>query len=149
MTFTLLFGNNFIQESPKSVKFNDKILFLLNEDSVGPYITAQIYDWTGDNLIVNVQKNICTYCSHELVKKYNERNYILINNNEGENILQSRVLDKETILVSGLFSFKEFVLLVTQNYIVLPSGKRMMYNKVSAKESSVKITDEGIEPNII
>ena len=149
MTFTLLFGNNFIQESPKSVKFNDKVLFLLNEDSVGPYITAQIYDWTGDNLIVNVQKNICTYCSHELVKKYNERNYILINNNEGENILQSRVLDKETILVSGLFSFKEFVLLVTQNYIVLPSGKRMMYNKVSAKESSVKITDEGIEPNII
>ena len=89
------------------------------------------------------------YCSHELVKKYNERNYILINNNEGENILQSRVLDKETILVSGLFSFKEFILLVTQNYIVLPSGKRMMYNKVSAKESSVKITDEGIEPNII
>ena len=149
MTFTLLFGNNFIQESPKSVKFNDKVLFLLNEDSVGPYITAQIYDWTGDNLIVNVQKNICTYCSHELVKKYNERNYILINNNEGENILQSRVLDKETILVSGLFSFKEFILLVTQNYIVLPSGKRMMYNKVSAKESSVKITDEGIEPNII
>ena len=60
MTFTLLFGNNFIQESPTSVKFNDKVLFLLNEDSVGLYITAQIYDWTGDNLIVNVQKNICT-----------------------------------------------------------------------------------------
>jgi hypothetical protein len=54
-------------------------------------------------------------------------------------------LDKKTILVSGIFSFKEFVLVSTQNYIVLPGGKKMMYDRVSARNGSVIIIDEGIK----
>jgi hypothetical protein len=55
-------------------------------------------------------------------------------------------LDKNTILVSGVFSSKEFVLISTQNYIVLPSGNKMMHDRVSARKGSVRITDEGIKP---
>lgn len=147
MTYTLLFGNNFISESPKSVNFCGRTLFLLNEDTIGPYLTAQIFDATADNLIVKVQGNVCTYCSQRLIMEHNERNHLLINNYEGENIIQSRILDKKTILISGVFSFKEFVVTVTQNYILLPTGKRVMHDRVSARSGSVRITyDEGIIP---
>ena len=145
MSYTLLFGNNFIYDSPQSVKINDKILFYLGEDENGPYLTAEILYSTGENIIVKVERNVCTYYnSQELVRKYNERNYLLIDNKYGENTLQSRVLDKKTILVSGIFSFKEFVLVSTQNYIVLPSGKKMMHNRVSARNGPVLIINEGI-----
>jgi hypothetical protein len=74
----------------------------------------------------------------------------LLINKQGEIILQSRILDKKTILVSGKFSFKEFVLIATQNYIILPNGKKMMHNRVRANDGSVKVTaDEGIKPEII
>jgi hypothetical protein len=147
MAYTLIFGNNFITDSPQSVKIYDKILFLLNEDEDGPYLTTQIFDSSGDNIIVKVERNISTfYDSKQFVRKHNERNYLLIDNKGGENILQSRVLDKNTILVSGVFSFKEFVLISTQNYIVLPSGSKMMHDRVSARKGSVRITHEGIKP---
>lgn len=146
MAYTLLFGNNFISESPQCVKIYDKVLFVLNEDDNGPYLSTQIFDSSGENIIVKVERNVCTYYdSQELDRKHNERNYLLIDNKYGENILQSRVLDKKTILVSGIFSFKEFVLVSTQNYIVLPSGKKMMYDRVSARNGSVIIIDEGIK----
>ncbi len=104
MSYTLLFGNNFVYDSPQSVKINDKILFYLSEDVNGPYLTTEILDSTGDNVIVRIEKNMCTYLlEKELIQKYNQRNYILINNKEGENIIQSRILDKKTILVSGIF----------------------------------------------
>ena len=145
MSYTLLFGNNFIYDSPQSVKINDKILFYLGEDENGPYLTAEILDSTGENVIVKVEKNICTGLhGKELIQKYNQRNHVLINNKEGENIIQSRVLDKKTILVSGIFCFKEFKLIATQNYIILPDGKRMMYDRVSSKKGDVMITDEGV-----
>lgn len=145
MSYTLLFGNNFVYDSPQSVKINDKILFYLSEDDNGPYLTTEILDSTGDSVIVRIEKNMCTYLlEKELIQKYNQRNYILINNKEGENIIQSRILDKKTILVSGIFYFKEFKLIATQNYIILPDGKRMMYNKVSSKNGDVMITEEGI-----
>jgi hypothetical protein len=145
MVYTLLFGNNFISESPRCVKIHNKVLFDLNEDDNGPYLSTQIFDSSGENIIVKVERNICTYYnSQELVRKYNERNYLLIDNKYGENTLQSRVLDKKTILVSGIFSFKEFVLVSTQNYIVLPSGKKMMHNRVSARNGPVLIINEGI-----
>ena len=145
MVYTLLFGNNFISESPRSVKIYNKVLFDLNEDDNGPYLSTQIFDSSGENIIVKVERNICTYYnSQELVRKYNERNYLLIDNKYGENTLQSRVLDKKTILVSGIFSFKDFALVSTQNYIVLPNGKKMMHNRVSARNGSVIIIDEGI-----
>ena len=147
MAFTLIFGNNFITDSPQSVKIYEKVLFLLNEDEHGPYLTTQIFDSSGDNIIVRVERNISTfYDSKQFVRKHNERNHLLIDNKDGENILQSRVLDKNTILVSGVFSFKEFVLISTQNYIVLPSGNKMMHDRVSARKGSVRITDEGIKP---
>ena len=145
MSYTLLFGNNFIYESPQSVGIYDKILFYLNEDDSGPYLTAEIFDSSGENVIVKVEKNTCTYLNgKELIQKYNQRNYILINNKEGENIIQSRILDKKTILVSGIFNFKEFKLIATQNYIILPDGKRMMHNTANSKNRHVMITAEGI-----
>jgi hypothetical protein len=79
--------------------------------------------------------------------EHNERNHILINNHEGENIIQSRILDKKTILISGVFSYKDFIVTVTQNYILLPNGKKVMHDRVSARSGSVRITyDEGIIP---
>lgn len=145
MSYTLLFGNNFIYESPQSVGIYDKILFYLNEDDSGPYLTTEIFDSSGENVIVKVEKNTCTYLNgKELIQKYNQRNYILINNKEGENIIQSRILDKKTILVSGIFNFKEFKLIATQNYIILPDGKRMMHNTANSKNRHVMITAEGI-----
>ena len=141
--YTLLFGNNFISESPRMIKFDNKTLFTLSEDKDGTYLSAEIFDSVG-NIIVKVEKNICTHCSKELIIKYDERKYLLINNKQGENIIQSRILDKNTLLVSGIFSFKEFVLIATQNYIILPNGKRMMHTRVSASNSSVIITEEGV-----
>jgi len=145
MPYTLLFGNNFIFESPQSVGIYDKILFYLSEDDYGPYLTTEIFDSSGENVIVKVEKNTCTYLNgKELIQKYNQRNYILINNKEGENIIQSRILDKKTILVSGIFNFKEFKLIATQNYIILPDGKRMMHNTTNSKNRHVMITANGI-----
>jgi hypothetical protein len=66
---------------------------------------------------------------------------------DGENVIQSRILDKTTILVSGMFSLKENVLVVTQNYIVSPTGKRIMHSRISAKNSSVTLTDVEIVPD--
>ena len=149
MAYTLIFGNNFIDDSPKSITYNNKTLLFLDEDSSGPYITTQIFDSTGDNLIIKVEGNICSYYNQELVEKHNDRNHLLIINKEGEIMLQSRVLDKKTILVSGVFSFKDFVLIATQNYLILPNGKKMMHNRVRANDGSVKVTaEDGIKPDI-
>jgi hypothetical protein len=149
MAYTLIFGNNFIDHSPKSITYNNKTLLFLDEDSTGPYITTQIFDSTGDNLIIKVEGNICIYYSQELVEKHNDRNHLLLINKEGEIILQSRILDKKTILVSGVFSFKEFILIATQNYLILPNGKKMMHNRVRANNGSVKVTPEdGIKPEM-
>jgi len=149
VAYTLIFGNNFIDDSPKSITFNNKTLLFLDEDSSGPYITTQIFDSTGDNLIIKVEGNICSYCNQELVEKHNDRSHLLIINKEGEIMLQSRVLDKKTILVSGVFSFKDFVLIATQNYLILPNGKKMMHNRVRANDGSVKVTaEDGMKPDI-
>jgi hypothetical protein len=149
VAYTLIFGNNFIDDSPKSITFNNKTLLFLDEDSSGPYITTQIFDSTGDNLIIKVEGNICSYYNQELVEKHNDRSHLLIINKEGEIMLQSRVLDKKTILVSGVFSFKDFVLIATQNYLILPNGKKMMHNRVRANDGSVKVTaEDGIKPDI-
>jgi hypothetical protein len=149
VAYTLIFGNNFIDDSPKSITYNNKTLLFSDEDSSGPYITTQIFDSTGDNLIIKVEGNICSYCNQELVEKHNDRSHLLIINKEGEIMLQSRVLDKKTILVSGVFSFKDFVIIATQNYLILPNGKKMMHNRVRANDGSVKVTaEDGIKPDI-
>jgi len=130
LSYTLIFGNNFISESPKSIKIYDRILFSLGENNLGPYLSAEISDNMGKQLI-KVDHNACIY--------YHEK---LIN---GENILESRVLDKKTILVSGMFAFPEFILIATQNYIVMPSGKRLMHSRVNAKNGDVAITEDGLK----
>jgi hypothetical protein len=147
MTYTLLFGNNFISDSPKSVECGSTTLFSLGEDSNGPYMTTKLSDLSGKHVILSIDKNICTYCAHDLVLKKNERRHILIDNKERENVIQSRILDKTTILVSGMFSIKESVLVVTQNYVTSLSGKRIMHSRISAKNGSVTVTDEEIVPD--
>lgn len=146
MTYTLLFGNNFISDNPKSVKCDNTTLFFLGEDSNGPFLTTKLSDLSGKHVILSIDKNFCTYCSHDLVLKKNERNHILVDSKDGENIIQSRILDKTTILVSGMFSIKKYVLVVTQNYVISPSGKRIMHSRISAKNSSVTLNDEEIMP---
>jgi len=74
-----------------------------------------------------------------------EPEHILIINVNGENLLESRVLDKRTILVSGLFAFPQFTLIATQNYIVMPSGNRLMHSRINARNGDVTITEDGLE----
>jgi hypothetical protein len=66
---------------------------------------------------------------------------------EGENIIQSRILDNATILVSGMFSIRKSVLVVTQNYVMSLSGKRIMHSRITAKNRSVTVTDDEIVPD--
>jgi len=110
-------------------------------------MTTKLSDLSGTHVILSIDKNICTYCTHDLVLKKNERRHILIHNKERENVIQSRILDKATILVSGMFSIKKSVLVVTQNYVTSLSGKRIMHSRISAKNGSVTVTDEEIVPD--
>ena len=144
MSYTLIFGNNFIFESPKSIRIYDRILFSLGENTLGPYLSAEISDNMG-NQLVNVYQNACIYCNEKLINKSNEPEHILIINMNGENILESRVLDKKTILVSGMFSLPQFMLVVTQNYIMMPNGKRLMHSRINAKNGEVAITEDGLK----
>jgi hypothetical protein len=144
MTYTLLFGNNFISDNPKSVKCSSTTLFDLGEDSNGPYLTATLTDLSGKHVMLSIDKNSCTYCTQELILKKNERSHILIDNKDRENIIQSRILDKTTILVSGMFCVNEYMLVVTQNYVMSLSGKRIMHSRISAKNGTVTITDDEI-----
>jgi hypothetical protein len=59
---------------------------------------------------------------------------------------QSRNIDGTTILVSGMFAVKGSVLIVTQNYVISPIGKRIMHSRISAKHSSIAVTDEELIP---
>ncbi|HEY8522887.1 MAG TPA: hypothetical protein VIL14_03920, partial [Nitrososphaeraceae archaeon] len=53
--------------------------------------------------------------------------------------------DKDTIIISGKFIVNEVVvLIITQNYILLPNGKRLMHSKVTSNNNSVIITENGI-----
>lgn len=144
MSYTLIFGNNFVSESPKSIKIYDRILFSLGENGLGPYLKAEISDNLG-NPLVKVDQNACIYYHEKLINKSREPEHILIININGENILESRVLDKRTILVSGLFAFPQFMLIATQNYIVMPSGKRIMHSRINARDGDVTITEDGLK----
>ena len=54
-------------------------------------------------------------------------------------------MDKKTILVSGMFAFPQFMLVATQNYIVMPNGKRLMHSRINAKNGEVTITEDGLK----
>jgi hypothetical protein len=119
-------------------------LFSLGENSLGPFLSAEISDNLG-NQLVKVDQNACIYYREKLINKSREPEHILRININGENILESRVLDKKTILVSGLFAFPQFMLIATQNYIVMPSGKKLMHSRINAKNGDVTITEDGLK----
>ena len=144
MSYTLIFGNNFVSESPKSIKIYDRILFTLGQNDLGPYLSAEISDDLG-NQLVKVDQNACIYYREKLINKSRQPEHILIIDINGENILESRVLDKKTILVSGMFTFPQFILIATQNYIVMPSGKKLMHSRINAKNGDVTITEDGLK----
>ena len=143
LPYTLLFGNNFITDSPLSVKMDNEVLFSLGQDSAGPYVTTSILD-SNENMLITIDKNNCIFCNKEFIKKKIQRDHVLLKDRKGQIMLESRVLDKHMILVSGIFSFKEFVLTATQNYLILPNGQWMMHNRTKANKSSVTITEFGI-----
>jgi len=138
-----LIGNNFIFGNPKTIYYNNSHLFSLDEDIDGPYIDTELFDITG-NKIVEIKKNNLLLCTTELDKKVLKRDHILIIDKNGEIIIESRVFDKDTIIISGRFIVNRVVLTITQNYILLPNGKRIMHSKVKAHNNSVIITEKGI-----
>jgi hypothetical protein len=146
MEYKLLIGNNFIFGNPKNIYYNNSHLFSLDEDIDGLYIDTELFDITG-NKIVEIKKNNLLLCDTELDKKVLKRDHILIIDKNGEIIIESRVVDKDTIIISGRFIVNRVVLTITQNYILLPNGKRIMHSKVKAHNNSVIITEKGIVLN--
>lgn len=147
MSYTLLIGNNFISNNPKAILYKDKVLFTVEqkEDFDLPSISLTLVDKNGEKL-VEVKDNVCNYYSPELTNKKSDRNHILITDKQGEIVLESRVLDRKTILVSGIFHIDETKkLTITQNYIILPSEKWIMHDKVNANYNNITISDEGIK----
>ncbi|WP_458744215.1 hypothetical protein [Candidatus Nitrosocosmicus sp. T] len=145
MTFTLLVGNNFISNSPRSVMYNEKTLFKLEQisDLHNPSISINIVD-ANNKSIIKVEENACKYCSPDLIIKRSQHEHILIVDKTGEIVFESRILDKKTILVSGIFYVDDLKLTITQNYIILPTQKWIMHDKVDANNKDINITNEGI-----
>ena len=143
MEYKLLIGNNFIFGNPKNVYYKNSQLFGIDEDKDGPYIDIDLFDITGSK-IVEIKKNNLLLCNNQLDKKVLRRDHILIIDKNGEIIIESRVFDKDTIIISGTFIVNEVVLIITQNYILLPEGKKLMHSKVKSKNNSVIITENGI-----
>ena len=140
-------GNNFISNSPKNVKFYDKILFTLEEkyETDSPVISANI-DNNNTKQIIEVSENKCKYCDNALIKKRDNPDHILITEESGEIIFESRIVDRNTVLVSGIFSINEIQkLIITQNYIILPSGKWIMHDRIDSNNKDIIITNDGIK----
>jgi hypothetical protein len=149
MVYTLLIGNNFISNSPKKIMFYDKLLFALNKKIGGdgdmPSISAKINNKL-NKTIVEVNENKCTFCDASLIKKRDTPEHVVITEESGEIVFESRILDKKTLLVSGTFYVEENQKMVaTQNYIILPSGKWIMHDRIDSNNKDVVITNEGIK----
>jgi hypothetical protein len=149
MEYTLLIGNNFISNSPKKIMFYDKLLFALNKKIDGdgdmPSISAKINNKL-NKTIVEVNENKCTFCDANLIKKRDTPEHVVITEESGEIVFESRILDKKTLLVSGTFYVEENQKMVaTQNYIILPSGKWIMHDRIDSNNKDVVITNEGIK----
>jgi hypothetical protein len=147
MTFKLMIGNNFILDSPKNVKFKDCEIFSLDIDNSGPFITTEIFNLEGIK-IIQIDKNKIIFCDKDLITRFKKRDHILIVEQNGEIILESRVINKDTIIVSGRFGIQEEILTITQNYILFANGKRIMHSKVKSNNKSISITEKGIKPNL-
>ena len=146
MAYQLLIGNNFILDNPKKVNFKNFQIFSLNEDNEGPYVNTELFDITGSK-IIEIIKNNLIFCNRELNQKIVKRDHILIVDKNGEIIVESRIVDKDTIIVSGRFVVENEVLTITQNYISFANGKRIMHSKVKSNDASIYITENGIKSN--
>ena len=143
MGYKLLIGNNFVFGKPKKIYYNDSHIFSIDEDIDGPYMNIELLDTTGKK-IIEIKKNNLLLCNFEFDKKVVKRDHILILDKNGEIIIESRVLNKDTIIISGRFVINDVILTITQNYILLPDGKRIMHSKFRSDNNSVTITDQGI-----
>jgi hypothetical protein len=146
MVYTLLIGNNFISNSPKKILYYDSLLFELSEKNNHdlPFLSAIIYNNHNEKMI-EVYENICKYCDSSLIKKRDDKNHILIMEENGKIVFELRILDRNTVLVSGIFFINENNKLeVTQNYIILPSGKWIMHDRIDSFSKDIVITNEGI-----
>ena len=143
MEYKLLIGNNFVFGKPKKIYYNDSHIFSIDEDIDGPYIDIELLDTTGKK-IIQIKKNNLLLCNFEFDKKVVKRNHILILDKNGEIVIESRVLNKDTIIISGRFVINDVILTITQNYILLPDGKKIMHSKFRSDNNSVTITDQGI-----
>ncbi len=143
MVFTLLIGNNFIYESPRSVVFNNNVLFEITDREDGPKLSSVITD-IKENILIKIKENHCEYYNKDLIKKIESKEHILILDNIGNIVFELRIVDKEMIIVSGLFASNGEILNITQNYIVLPSGKWIMHKKLKSGGNNIKIDREDI-----
>ena len=145
MTFTLLIGNNFIANSPRSIRYNGKSLFTLEQlsDSHNPTISVNMVD-SNHKMVIEVVENVCKYCSPDLIRKKSDLEHVLIVDKAGEIVFESRIIDKKTILVGGIFYVNDLKLTITQNYIILPTQKWIMHDKVDANNKDINITNDGI-----
>ncbi|HET9773970.1 MAG TPA: hypothetical protein VFP25_03205 [Nitrososphaeraceae archaeon] len=122
----------------------DKEIFSIGEDNNGVYIDSEIVDKNGKN-ILSIKKNKLVYCIEDFKIKKDKRDHILVLNSQGEIVLESRVYDKKTLIVSGIFTLDELTCTITQNYILLSNGKRIMHSRVDSQNKNICIGDDGIK----
>ena len=112
----MLIGNNFVFGKPKKIYYHDSHIFSIDEDIEGPYIDTELLDATGKK-IIEIKKNNLLLCNPEFDKKVIKRDHILIIDKNGEIIIESRVFNKDTIIISGKFVINNEILTITQNYV--------------------------------
>jgi hypothetical protein len=122
----------------------DKEIFSIGEDNNGVYVDSEIVDKNGKN-ILSIKKNKLVFCIQDFKIKKDKRDHILVLNSQGEIVLESRVYDKKTLIVSGIFTFDELTCTITQNYILLSNGKRIMHSRVDSENKNICIGDDGIK----
>ena len=144
MSYKLIIGNNFVLNSPKRIFLMDKEIFSIGEDNNGVYVDSEIVDKNGKN-ILSIKKNKLVFCMEDFKIKKDKRDHILVLNSQGEIVLESRVYDKKTLIVSGIFTLDEFSCIITQNYILLSNGKRIMHSRVDSENNNICIGDDGIK----
>ncbi|HLN35761.1 MAG TPA: hypothetical protein VK250_10850 [Nitrososphaeraceae archaeon] len=144
MSYKLIIGNNFVLNSPKRIFLMDKEIFSIGEDNNGVYVDSEIVDKNGKN-ILSIKKNKLVFCMEDFKIKKDKRDHILVLNSQGEIVLESRVYDKKTLIVSGIFTLDEFSCIITQNYILLSNGKRIMHSRVDSENKNICVGDDGIK----
>jgi hypothetical protein len=144
MYYKLIIGNNFINNNPKIVYLFDKEIFSIDKDDDGPYISCQITDNLNNDILI-IKKNKITFNHNNLDIKKCDRDHLLVFCKKGEIILESRIVDKNTLIVSGIFSSGYFTCNITQNYILLSNGKRIMHSKIDSNGRDITISTEGIK----